>query len=142
MTISRLGGVILAPSHFTRSMAARCLGVTPAAIRDRIKRGTLPTETHFGVKLVPSWAVMLALDKKEQAPKPLRKRPEFLALIAKGYTLLKKSKCRACGTPILWFLTAREKRMPFDLDSILPHWERCPKTHTKAPAGRPPKEEA
>jgi hypothetical protein len=127
-------GIMFSPSHLTPSMAARCLGVTPGAVRDRISRGTLPTETHFGVKLIPTHAVMDALDRKTDG-----NATPIAEMRSKGYVFLKTSVCRACGAPILWFWTPKAKRMPFNVHSTVPHWDTCPKTHTTPPGGRPPK---
>lgn len=126
-------GIVLSPSHMTPAMAARCLGVTPGAVRDRIARGTLPVETHFGVKLIPSWAVMGALDRKT-----LGSGEAIQELRGKGYAYTKVSECRSCHAPIIWTVTPSGKRMPFNVGTTVGHWDTCPKTHTKPPAGRPP----
>lgn len=51
-------------SHLHPSWVAEVLEVSHQAVMDRIKRGTMPTETHHGTRLVPAWAVAQALERK------------------------------------------------------------------------------
>jgi hypothetical protein len=48
------------------------------------------------------------------------------ALEAEGYIFLNEAKCRGCGAEILWAKTAHGKRMPFDRETLEPHWATCP----------------
>jgi hypothetical protein len=43
-----------------------------------------------------------------------------------GYVFLNEAKCRGCGAEIIWAKTARGKRMPFDRETLEPHWATCP----------------
>jgi hypothetical protein len=62
LSVARGSGV--PPSHFTIGQVARLLGVSNQAINQRIRRGTLPVETWHETKMVPSAAVMKALDRR------------------------------------------------------------------------------
>ena len=46
------------PSHLLPSQAARALGVTPAAVRQRMVCGTLPTAVCLGKSMVPTSALL------------------------------------------------------------------------------------
>jgi hypothetical protein len=89
-------------------------------------------ETHWGVKLIPAHALMTALDLKTEG-----NAKAIMDLKGKGYTFQKVSKCRACGEKILWALTPKGKRMPFNAGTDKPHWDTCQKTHRADPKGRP-----
>lgn len=54
-----------APSHVSKVQAARALKVSRQAIVNRIRRGTMPTELHYGEAMIPMFAVVQALAKKE-----------------------------------------------------------------------------
>lgn len=58
-----------APSHLTQSQAARAIGVTPQTIGDRLRRGTLVFETHFGTHMIPTHAVIAAIDRRARREK-------------------------------------------------------------------------
>jgi len=57
-------------------------------------------------------------------------------LVAAGYEFENKTKCRACGADIEFWLTPRGKHMPLDSGTMEPHWSTC----TKAWEFRKPKE--
>ena len=57
-------------------------------------------------------------------------------LEAIGYQFNGEGECRGCGASLFWYITPREKKMPFslrsDVESTAPagalqaHWEVCP----------------
>lgn len=49
-------------------------------------------------------------------------------LIAKGYTLEGRAKCKGpnCGKEIEWWRTPKGKRIPLDPGTMEPHWATCP----------------
>lgn len=53
------------PSHVSKVQAARILKVSRQAIVNRIRRGTMPTELHYGEAMIPMAAVVQALARKE-----------------------------------------------------------------------------
>lgn len=60
-------GVIESPNLLTVPQAARILGVTRAAIHDRLKRGTLTFVVWYGEKMIPAREVAEAYRKKKEA---------------------------------------------------------------------------
>jgi len=51
-------------SHYLPADAARILGITKQAMRDRMIRGTAPVETHEGRQWIPAWWVADQLEAK------------------------------------------------------------------------------
>lgn len=62
-------------------------------------------------------------------------------LEAAGYLFDNESHCRACGAPIEWYISPRNKKIPFDVVAVkgtdtffspvrefqrIPHWASCP----------------
>lgn len=48
-------------------------------------------------------------------------------LIAAGYKFKNESHCRGCNALIEWWETPKEKFMPLDPETLIPHWKNCPK---------------
>ena len=52
-----------------------------------------------------------------------------------GYTFNGEGICRGCGAELFWYITPREKKMPFsriadsgpsdDVEKLEPHWNSC-----------------
>lgn len=63
--ISAERGAGVPPSHLTIPQVAFVLGVTRQAVWDRVFRGTLPTEIWHQTKMIPTWAVMKALNRRK-----------------------------------------------------------------------------
>ncbi|OQA30408.1 MAG: hypothetical protein BWY56_02508 [Acidobacteria bacterium ADurb.Bin340] len=57
-------------SHFLPADAARKLGITKQAMRDRMIRGTAPVETHEGRRWIPAWWIADQLEAKAQEVEP------------------------------------------------------------------------
>jgi hypothetical protein len=43
-----------------------------------------------------------------------------------GYVFDNKAKCRGCGADIEWWITPKQKHMPVDPGTMIPHWKTCP----------------
>ena len=55
-------------SHYLPADAARKLGVTRQAIKERMDRGTVPVETHEGRRWIPAWWIADQLEAKVEEP--------------------------------------------------------------------------
>ena len=55
-------------SHYLPADAARKLGITRQAIKERMDRGTVPVETHEGRRWIPAWWIADQLEAKVEEP--------------------------------------------------------------------------
>lgn len=57
-------------SHYLPAQAAEMLGITKQAMRDRIRRGTVPVVSELGHDWVPAVWVEQELEKKKKEVEP------------------------------------------------------------------------
>lgn len=54
-----------APSHITKSQAARMLEIPPARITSLVAGKVILTEKHFGTEMLPMWSVLQYQSKRD-----------------------------------------------------------------------------
>lgn len=47
-------------------------------------------------------------------------------LAARGYTFDGKAHCKGCNAEIEWWTTPKNKHIPLDPGTLVPHWSTCP----------------
>lgn len=53
---------------------------------------------------------------------------DTVELAIAGYKFSDDGHCRACGARIQWWITPKNRKMPLDAETLIPHWGTCPNT--------------